>query len=163
MVYLPCHLKSSPLAIAMEFGRRRRCFRSFFSQTLFLGAENLDRAMAKSWVNEENRREKNLECRKEQLLGAPKSCDLKPNNMVILIKYDNYTQSAIFLCKCSSFPPLHRTSGALPERLESLRSAEAPSRGHRRFCSRASSCGATDCQPLKPALQPRLSSACRRR
>jgi hypothetical protein len=96
-------------------------------------------------------------------LGAPISCHLKPNNIVILIKYDNYTRSVIFLCKCSSSLPLHRTSGALPERLESLRSAEAPSRARGRFCSRASPSGATDCQPLKPALQPRSSSGCRQR
>jgi hypothetical protein len=121
------------------------------------------REVAKNPVNENNCRE-NFQCRRESAARVHQYPAIrKPNNMIILIKHDNYTRSVIFLCKCSSFLLLYRTSGALPERLESLRSAEGPSRAHGRFCSLASPSGATDCQPLKPALQARLSSGCRRR
>lgn len=162
MVYLPCHL---------NFPSRSRCrIRPMTTLPLlilladaFSGAENLDRAMAKNRVNEDQLQGKISSAAGIGRLGSTNTCDLKPNNLAILVKYDNYTQSVIFLCKCSSSLPLHRTSGALPECLEALRSAEAPSRALGRFCSLVSPSGATDCQLLKPALQPRLSSGCRQR
>jgi hypothetical protein len=158
MVYLPCHLSSFLSSSLSNSTDDDAAFAHFSPRRFFLGVEMRPEVGAMKAIAR-----KKFPATGIGVLGTSISCDPKPNNMIILIKHDNYTGSVTFLCIFSSFLPLYRTSGALPERLESLRSAEGPSRAHGRLCSFALPSGATDCQPLKPALQARLSSGCRRR
>jgi hypothetical protein len=150
---------SSPWNSAVD----ARCFLLILLTDGFSRRRELRPGNGQKPVNEDDCREKFSLPPGISISGAPISCHLKPNDMVILIKHDNYTPSVFFLCKYSSFLPLYRTSGALPKRLDALRSAEAASPAHGQFCSPASPFGATDCQPLKTALLPRSSSGCRQR
>jgi hypothetical protein len=71
---------------------------------------------------------RNWDCRKASASRVARyPATGQPNSLVILVKYDNYTTSATFLCKRFSSMPVPRTSGALRARLESFRSVQAPS------------------------------------